>query len=64
MEAVISLARVPGMSTGAEGIETVGQSKILQTPRCYLVQGYYFAEPQPSREASAMLPTPQTARLW
>ncbi len=58
MEAVISLARAPDMSTVAEGIETVGQAKLLQTLVCCLVQSYYFVEPQPAWEASAMLPDP------
>lgn len=56
--AVISLARALGMSTLPEGIETVGQPKLLQTLGCYLIQSYYFAEPQPVWEASSMLLPP------
>ena len=57
MEAVISLARALSMSTVTEGIETGGQEELLRILGCDLGPGYYFAEPRPAWEASAMLPS-------
>jgi diguanylate cyclase (GGDEF)-like protein/PAS domain S-box-containing protein len=55
VEAVVSLARALGMNTVAEGIETSGQASRLRDLGCELGQGYYFFEPLPATEASALL---------
>ena len=56
VEAVISLAQAMGLQTVAEGIETTGQADLVRTLGCELGQGYYFSEPLPAHEASALLP--------
>ncbi len=45
VRAVLSLAEALGMSTTAEGIETVELATTLATLGCASGQGYYFAEP-------------------
>ncbi len=52
VRAVLSLADALGMSTTAEGIETVELATTLATLGCASGQGYYFAKPL---EASAAL---------
>jgi len=52
VRAVLSLAEALGMSTTAEGIETVELATTLATLGCASGQGYYFARPLES--ASAM----------
>ena len=52
VRAVLSLAEALGMSTTAEGIETVELATTLATLGCSAGQGYYFARPL---EASAAL---------
>jgi diguanylate cyclase (GGDEF)-like protein/PAS domain S-box-containing protein len=56
VEAVIGLARAMGMQAIAEGIETTGQADLLRALGCELGQGYYFSEPLPAHEATALLP--------
>jgi predicted signal transduction protein with EAL and GGDEF domain len=55
VEAMVSLARAMGMQTVAEGVETTGQADLLRALGCDLCQGYYFSEPLPAHEASALL---------
>jgi diguanylate cyclase (GGDEF)-like protein/PAS domain S-box-containing protein len=55
--AIVDLARALGMQTVAEGIETTGQAGQLRDLECELGQGYYFSEPLPAAEASALLVT-------
>src|SRR4029078_5568852 len=45
VRAVLSLAEALGMSTTAEGIETVELARTLPTLGCSAGQGYYFAKP-------------------
>ena len=45
VRAVLSLADALGMSTTAEGIETVELATTLATLGCASGQGYYFAKP-------------------
>jgi len=52
VRAVLSLAEALGMSTTAEGIETVELATTLATLGCASGQGFYFAKP---READAAL---------
>jgi diguanylate cyclase (GGDEF)-like protein/PAS domain S-box-containing protein len=46
VESVISLASKLGMTTTAEGIETVEQWTFLSTVGCTFAQGYYFDRPR------------------
>jgi EAL domain-containing protein (putative c-di-GMP-specific phosphodiesterase class I) len=43
--AVINLTEAVGMTTVAEGVETVGQLEHLRSLRCPVVQGYLLARP-------------------
>ena len=49
--AVLSLAEALGMSTTAEGIETVELATTLAALGCASGQGYYFAKPLEPDEA-------------
>ena len=51
VRAVLSLAEALGMSTTAEGIETVELATTLATLGCASGQGYYFAKPLEADEA-------------
>jgi len=53
VRAVLSLADALGMSTTAEGIETVELATTLATLGCAYGQGYYFGRPLESDEAIA-----------
>jgi EAL domain-containing protein (putative c-di-GMP-specific phosphodiesterase class I) len=45
VEAIINIARVRGLQTVAEGVETWAQAQRLRRIGCELGQGYYFARP-------------------
>jgi EAL domain-containing protein (putative c-di-GMP-specific phosphodiesterase class I) len=51
VRAVLSLAEALGMSTTAEGVETVELATTLATLGCASGQGYYFAKPLQSDAA-------------
>ena len=53
VRAVLSLAEALGMSTTAEGIETVELATTLATLGCASGQGYYFAKPLQADDAIA-----------
>ena len=53
--AVVLMARSLGLVTVAEGVETKGQSAVLQSLGCDWGQGYHFARPLPAAEAGALL---------
>ncbi|MDR7308676.1 EAL domain-containing protein [Rhodoferax saidenbachensis] len=47
IKSMIDLARNLGNSSIAEGVETEAQLLFLQQAGCNIVQGYFFAQPQP-----------------
>jgi EAL domain-containing protein (putative c-di-GMP-specific phosphodiesterase class I) len=51
------MARSLGLVTVAEGIETKGQSAVLQSLGCDWGQGYHFSRPLSAVEAGALLHT-------
>ncbi|MFH6785520.1 MULTISPECIES: putative bifunctional diguanylate cyclase/phosphodiesterase [Methylobacterium] len=55
VRAVIDIARVLGMRTTAEGIETAEQHRVLALLGCDEVQGYLFGRPVPAEEARALI---------
>lgn len=55
--AVVLMARSLGLVTVAEGIETKGQSAVLQSLGCDWGQGYHFSRPLSAVEAGALLHT-------
>ncbi|MEI8171739.1 MAG: EAL domain-containing protein, partial [Rhodoferax sp.] len=46
--AIISMARILGLKTIAEGVETAEQLEFLRAQGCNEVQGYYFSRPLPA----------------
>jgi diguanylate cyclase (GGDEF)-like protein/PAS domain S-box-containing protein len=60
--ATISLAQTLKLAVVAEGVETARQAMHLRKLGCDLAQGYYFAKPLTSEEASAFIapPTPDS----
>ena len=47
VQAVVSIARALGMTTTAEGVETIGQQEFLTALGCDEAQGYLFSAPVP-----------------
>jgi len=50
VELIVDLARNLKVPVIAEGVETVGQLKLLKDAGCDIVQGYYFSRPLPADE--------------
>ncbi|MDP9454256.1 MAG: EAL domain-containing protein [Actinomycetota bacterium] len=55
VQAVIDLAEALGLEPIAEGIESAEQARQLLEMGCYVGQGYHFARPLPSTEATNLL---------
>jgi EAL domain-containing protein (putative c-di-GMP-specific phosphodiesterase class I) len=53
--AVVSLSHALGLSTVAEGVETVAQVDRLRTLGCDVAQGYFFWRPQAPEDLTPML---------
>ena len=53
--AIVGLARTLGMTTVAEGVETVQQLVMVRDQGCQKVQGYLFSRPRPAHELSALI---------
>jgi EAL domain-containing protein (putative c-di-GMP-specific phosphodiesterase class I) len=51
----VGLARGLGMTTVVEGAETMGEVVVLQSLGCNIVQGYFFARPQPFANWARMI---------
>lgn len=55
VDAVIRLGTSMGMTTNAEGIETLEQANLLRGQGCQEVQGFYFSKPLPAALISELL---------
>jgi diguanylate cyclase (GGDEF)-like protein len=55
VKAVAMLAQMLGISTVAEGVETLDELNFVATAGCTKVQGYYFSRPVPACELGAVL---------
>ncbi|MEP2472237.1 MAG: bifunctional diguanylate cyclase/phosphodiesterase, partial [Paracoccaceae bacterium] len=55
IEAVIKLGASMGMTSNAEGVETVEQANLLRNQGCKEVQGFLFSKPLPSKSISELL---------
>ena len=55
IEATILMAETLGMSTVAEGIETLGQAELMKTLRCCKGQGYLFSKPLTAGELAGWI---------
>jgi diguanylate cyclase (GGDEF)-like protein len=53
--AIIDLAQTMGLEVVAEGVETEEQLTQLRELKCGLAQGYYFAKPLTTEQASALI---------
>jgi EAL domain-containing protein (putative c-di-GMP-specific phosphodiesterase class I) len=59
-QAIISMGRALGMTTVAEGVETLEQEQFLRAHGCDEMQGFLFSRPlAPDRLAELLRPTPQ-----
>ncbi|MDO5459412.1 MAG: GGDEF domain-containing phosphodiesterase, partial [Eubacteriales bacterium] len=52
---ILDIARYLNLCAVAEGVETEGQMKLLQSAGCELVQGYYFSRPLPPEEFEKLI---------
>ena len=55
VRAVSGLGNALGITTTAEGVETVGQLQKLRIEGCTEVQGYLFSKPRPAHELGSLL---------
>jgi diguanylate cyclase (GGDEF)-like protein len=55
VQAVVSIARALGMTTTAEGVETVGQQEFLTALGCDEGQGYLFSAPVPIEKVPGLI---------
>lgn len=62
VRAIAGLGRSLGISTTAEGVETVEQLHQLVADGCTEVQGYFFSPPRPASEVPRLLE--DSARRW
>jgi EAL domain-containing protein (putative c-di-GMP-specific phosphodiesterase class I) len=56
---VVDLGKSMGMTTVAEGVETVEQAAIMKELRCKLAQGWHFGKPEPASEIARMIAVAQ-----
>ncbi len=54
IRAIVALADALGMSTTAEGVETLDPVVKLREAGCTQIQGYVFSRPRPSAEIAAL----------
>jgi len=54
IRAIVAVADALGMSTTAEGVETLDQVAKLREAGCTQIQGYVFSRPRPSAEIAAL----------
>ena len=52
---ILDIARYLNLCVVAEGVETEGQMRLLQSAGCDLAQGYYFSRPLPPEEFEKLI---------
>lgn len=55
IETMLSMAKSLGMYCVAEGVETEQQLEFFSQRQCFLIQGYFFAQPMPSAQLVHLL---------
>ena len=63
VRAVIDLSHAVGLTVVAEGVENVGQERILRDLGCDIQQGYLFSPPVCAEDMDAILATPHRLLL-
>ena len=63
VQAMLSLAHAFGLMVVAEGVETDGQMKILESLECDLVQGFLISQPLPTASLPELMNVRSRARL-
>lgn len=58
IRAVVRLGQSLGMTTNAEGVETIEQADYLRSQGCDEVQGYHFGQPMSARDIGCLLDLP------
>lgn len=61
VHSIVSLALALEMNIVAEGIETLEQSESLNALSCHYGQGFFFAKPQPAKDALALI---RSGKTW
>jgi diguanylate cyclase (GGDEF)-like protein len=62
IKAIITLANALGIKIVAEGVETYSQLSSLESMKCFVMQGFYFAEALTPEKVSALLNRPDDER--
>ncbi|MFJ1267671.1 EAL domain-containing protein [Legionella lytica] len=55
IQAIINMANSLKLDVVAEGIETLGQLKFLESHSCYKVQGFYFNQPMSANQLEQLI---------
>ena len=55
IKVIIALAKILGLQSVAEGVETKEQVRFLHENKCDIMQGYYFSRPLPAEVATQYL---------
>lgn len=55
IQAIINMANSLKLDVVAEGIETLGQLKFLESHSCYKVQGFYFNQPMSASQLEELI---------
>ena len=55
IKSVLDMAKALHMTTIAEGVETLGQTRFLQNTTCDLIQGFFFSKPVPIKEFEELM---------
>jgi len=61
---IIALAETLNIGVVAEGVENARQLEILESMNCKSVQGYFFARPMPSAQATSYLTQNLSSICW
>ncbi|WP_447972148.1 putative bifunctional diguanylate cyclase/phosphodiesterase [Nitrospira sp. Kam-Ns4a] len=55
VKTIMTLAQTLNLDVVAEGVETEQQRDVLRAAQCFVMQGYYFARPEPAEAVAARL---------
>ena len=64
VQAILSLAHSLGLEVVAEGVEREQQAEFLARMKCDVMQGFFFAAPQPAGEIPALIRMGHAPRTW